>query len=112
GEAAVHGNGRACGRRLAGGEEQYGASDVLGGDACLQQVAAAVVVFESGLVEAAGPHAVRTHRGPQAGTSRLMREDGIGRHHVDADVDLGELEAGDAGELVRGRLGGAVGAEL
>ena len=84
----------------------------VGRDLCLEQVAVLIVGLEPGLIQAPGLHALGAHLGPQAGAAGAAGEHRVGRHHVHPHVVGGQLQAGDARQLVGRRLGGAVGAEV
>ena len=96
GQSAVHRDRRARGGRLARDEEQNRVGDVLRRDARLQEVAAAILFLKSFLIQTAGAHAVGSDGGPQAGTARSGGENRVGRDHVDADSEFGELQTGNA----------------
>jgi hypothetical protein len=83
GQTAVDGNGRAGSGGLVRDEEQHRARHVFGGDRGFEQVARAVVFFQSALVQPARLHAVGPHGCPQTRAFVSVGEDRIRGDHVD-----------------------------
>src|SRR5687767_5372750 len=110
-QATVHGQSRTGRWSLLSREEHNRVADVVGGHACLEQVAVPVKLLELRRVEAARRCALGTNLLPQTGRVCRVAEDRIGHHHVYAHAEARALERGDAAELVCAGLGRAVGAE-